>query len=504
MQVSEKKSTLVVKNIFYGTGSKFLILVLGIIIPRIVIVSFGSELNGFLSTVTQIFTYFALLEAGIGNSAVNALYAPLESKDYTRANMAIGQARSYYRKATIAYTAIVILFAFVYPFLMPSGLDKGLMIKVILLQGAPSAISYYFCAVYEQLLMADGKRYVSENVQLILHIATSASKILLILWGFDIVAVQLVFFLISLVKIPIIAIYCKRKYPWLSFSVKTDERMLKERSAFVVHELSATIFSNTDVFVISVFCGFEMASVYTIYNMVFSALNSLLNTANTGLGFMLGRNLDKPIDTLRSIFDIYSTLCTFIYFVVMTTATILSIPFVSLYTQGVDEVNYILKWVPVLFGLIFVMSGARSIPARLISVSGCAEDTKYRSVIEMVINIVFSVVLVYFFDIYGVLLGTIIALIYRMNDIIIYANKRILKRSSKKTYACLITYFIIFFASVLLANSVAWNFHSYFTFAAYGFLCIIIFLIIYLIPTLLFEKDIVKIFQKYLKKATNK
>ena len=489
MKNKNEKASLATKNVLYGFGGKFIILVLGIIIPRIIIVSYGSELNGFLSTITQIFTYFALLEAGIGNSAVNALFSPLEKGDIKRTNAVVSQARSYYRKATLIYCGVVVAFAFVYPFIMPSGLSKWLMIAVILLQGAPHAISYYFCAVYEQLLMADGKRYVSENVQLALHILTSLSKIILVSMGFDIIAVQLAFFLLSLIKIPVVMIYCKKKYPYLSFSERCEENLLHERSAFVIHEVSSTIFSNTDVFVISVFCGFEAASIYTVYNMIFASLNSLVNTANNGLGFILGRNLERPIESLRRIFDVYSTLYTFVVFVIMTTASVLSIPFVTLYTSGIEDVNYVVASVPVLFGLISVMSGARAISARLISVSGHARRTLNRSLIEMFINIISSVILVNFFDIYGVLLGTVIALIYRMNDIIIYANRKILKRSPKKTYTILIAYFAIYFAAVFLFGKIGWNIDSYAVFMLYGVICVAVFAAVYFIPTFIVERE---------------
>ncbi len=485
MQVNEKKSTLVVKNILYGFGSKFFILVLGIIIPRIVIVSFGSELNGFLSTITQIFTYFALLEAGIGNSAVNALYSPLENKSYDKANLVMAQARSYYRKATAVYFALVIAFAFIYPFLMSSTLDKSLMIKVILLQGLPSAISYYFCAVYEQLLMADGKRYVSENVAFIHHLLTSGSKIILILIGFDIIAVQVAFLVITILKIPVIVFYCKNKYKWLDFKQKGEKNLLKERSAFVVHEISSTVFSNTDVIVISIFCGFEMASVYTVYNMVFSALNSLVNTANNGLGFVLGRNLDKPREEFHRIFDIYSSLYSLAVFAIMTTATVLSIPFITLYTNDIHDVNYVDVWIPILFGLINVMSGARAIHARLITVSGHAKHTQYRSVLEMILNIVFSITLVCFFDVYGVLLGTIVALLYRMNDIIIYTEKRILKRSCRDAYINLISNLALFTLMVFAAGKINWNVNSYFALCLYGAICLIVMIAVFGVPFLL-------------------
>lgn len=504
MQINEKKSSLVIKNVFYGFGSKLIILVLGIIIPRLVITSFGSELNGFLSTITQIFTYFALLEAGIGNSAVNALYSPLENSDYNKANFVMAQARSYYRKATAVYIALVVAFAFGYPFLMGSTLSKSLMIKVVLLQGLPSAISYYFCAVYEQLLMADGKRYISENVALIHHLLTSGSKILLILLGFDIIAVQVAFLVISILKIPVVVLYCKKKYKWLSFKQKGEQNLLKERSAFVVHEVSSTIFSNTDVIIISIFCGFEMASVYTVYNMVFSALNSLVNTANSGLGFVLGRNLDKPREDFHKIFDIYSSLYSLAVFAIMTTATVLSIPFVTLYTSGIHDVNYVDMWMPILFGLINVMSGARAIHARLITVSGHAKQTQYRSVAEMIINIVFSLILVYLFDIYGVLLGTIVALLYRMNDIIIYAEKKILKRSCLCAYINLLSNLALFALAVCTASNIAWRVESYFTLCLYGAICFVLLVAVFSVPFLITNRhnlsDLSKIIRSYLRK----
>lgn len=490
MKSNNIKGSLVAKNIIYGFGSKFIILILGVVIPRIVIISYGSEINGFLSTITQIFTYFALLEAGIGNATINALYIPIEKQNYDDINIVVSQAKKYYHKATIIYMIVVVAFAIIYPFVMSSDLDKVLMIKVILIQGVPNAISYYFCAVYEQLLMADGKRYISENIQLILHIFTFVMKIVLILNGFNVVIVQLAFFIITLIKIPTIILYCKYRYPWLSFSEEGNKNVLSERGAFVVHEVSATIFSNTDVFVVSVFCGFEAASIYTVYNMIFSSLNSLLNTANGGLGFILGQNLNKPLDNLRKIFDVYSIIYIYIYFVIMTSATIFSIPFVKLYTHGINDVNYVIDWIPVLFGVISVMSGARAIPARLITVSGHAKNTQIRSLVEMIINLLCSIILVMYFDIYGVLMGTIIALMYRMNDIIIYANKKILKRSSKKTYICLAIYFLIFFSVIYVAKDIQKYIHSFAGFLGYGVISVIVLLMFFLIPIFLVKKNI--------------
>ena len=73
-------------NIISGFAGQFITVALGIVLPRLVLLNLGSEANGLLSTVTQIFTYFALLEAGVGNAALQAIYGPIGSGDTEKTN----------------------------------------------------------------------------------------------------------------------------------------------------------------------------------------------------------------------------------------------------------------------------------------------------------------------------------------------------------------------------------------------------------------------------------
>lgn len=446
---SNKKTKAIVKNIVYGFGTKLITIAISIILPRLFIVSFGSEVNGLLSTITQIFTYLALLEAGIGTATINALYKPIDDNDRNDVNVVVSQARFYYRKVSFIYALGVLIFAIAYPFVAKTSVDTVTVILIIFLQGAASFISYYFCAVYIQLLVADGKQYISDNINFVINLLTNIVKIVIVALGFDIVCVQIGFFLVSLIKIPLLYYICKRRYSWIHFEKTKSVDRIHERGAFIIHELSATIFSNTDIFIISTFCSLASASVYSIYNLVFGALNSMINTANAGLGFILGQSYYKDTVKFESIYDIYSSLYSLIVFIIMTVAYIIIIPFIKLYTVGISDINYVIFGLPILFAVINIMSGVRAVAARLITVSGHAESTQSHSVLEMIINIVASLVLVQFIGIYGVLFGTILALLYRMNDIIIYANKVILKRSPVKEYIRLFSNTLVFVGIVV-------------------------------------------------------
>lgn len=495
---------LISKNVIYSVFTRVLILIIGLIVPRLLLVYFGSEINGLLSTVTQIFTYLALLEAGIGNSTMNALYKPLDEKKFDIVNEILVEAKGYYRKVSFFYALGIIIFSTIYPFLVTSTLSKWTISLIIILQGATNFIGYFFTSYYIQLLTASGYRYISENINFIIYVLTSIIKILLIVLGFNIVYVQLGFFLASLIKIPLINNYTKKKFNWLNLKGKSSKRRLKERGAFIVHEISGTIFNNTDVFIISTFCSFSLASVYAVYNLVFGSLLTILTTAISGLSYILGQSQYKGIEKLRKIYDMYNILYLFASFVIFTTGCVFVRPFVMLYTKNVNDINYFIPFLSLLFTLINLMSSSRAVGSLLINVSGNAEKTKYRSMAEAIINLLVSIVLVQIIGIYGVLVGTIIALIYRMNDIIIYSNKHILKRSLRDEYKYHIGNFTTFAVIYVASNFINIQVYSIFDFLIKAVIGGLIVAFIFAIENIIINKEVIKMFYQSILKIKKK
>lgn len=97
-------------NASMGLLSQVVVLIFGLIIPRIVITSYGSDMNGLVSTITQVFTYLALFEAGISQASRNALFLPIKDNDKDTISSVLSASRRYYRSVTLdsVYTRIVI------------------------------------------------------------------------------------------------------------------------------------------------------------------------------------------------------------------------------------------------------------------------------------------------------------------------------------------------------------------------------------------------------------
>ena len=73
-------------NLIFGFLGQFITIAFGILLPRLVLVGYGSEVNGLLNSVNQIFAYFTLLEAGIGGVTLQSLYKTVGKQDPEETN----------------------------------------------------------------------------------------------------------------------------------------------------------------------------------------------------------------------------------------------------------------------------------------------------------------------------------------------------------------------------------------------------------------------------------
>ena len=94
-----------IKNFVVGLLSQVIILILGLIVPRIILTHYGSDTNGLMNTITQIFTYMALLEAGISQASRNALYKHIINDNRDEISVVMSASRRYYRKISYIYLA---------------------------------------------------------------------------------------------------------------------------------------------------------------------------------------------------------------------------------------------------------------------------------------------------------------------------------------------------------------------------------------------------------------
>ena len=448
------------KNLVITFGVYALLLVLNIVVSKVVLISYGSEVNGLLASVNQVYTYIALLEAGIGTATITALYAPLANKNMEEVNRVCAASVAYYRHILKWYILCVIIVSFLWPLILESSIGYWTIFGVIFIQGISNALTFYYVSATTNYLVASGKNYINVYIHMGITALTYLSKAAISLTCVNVLIVSVALLGINALKCLIYCVYKKIACKDLRFDRKADLTILKQRKSFLVHEVVGVVFASTDLVLISILCDLKMASVYAVYSMVIAALSTIIGQIFSSTKYILGDAYHK--DNYQKTHDNFNVIYITLVFALYTIAYMLLRPFIEIYTRGIEDIDYSVRFLPLLFVFVQLLSACRSVDINLITNAGHAKQTVNRAIIEAVINLSTSILLLYWIGIHGVLIGTILALLYRTNDMIIYANKRILKRSPWKEYKLYLFNLFIFGCAVVLNEFLSIQAFGYF------------------------------------------
>jgi len=421
-------------NLLSGGFYQIVLIALSFILPRLYLENFGSEVNGVLSTIKQIFVYMFLLESGVGLATTQALYKPVAEKNHGKISSVISATHNYYVKIGIVYAAIVLLIAFVYEYIVPTKVEPGVIFGVVIFTALPALFSYFIQAKYRILLEVDGRKYVITNSETILQIFSNLVKILVILFTNNLLLMQLSYCILSLLQLLYIYIHAKRRYKWLKVNAKPDYEAISQRKSVLVHQVSGMVFNNTDVLLLSFLCDFKVVSVYTIYNIFFSQVQTFITSIISGFSFALGQMFHTDREKFIKVYNVYETFYIMITFIIYTLMAVFLLPLIQIYTKGINDANYTNALLVLLFVVMNLLSNGKLPSNHVLEYAGKFEETRAHAVWEMIINICVSIVSILKWGICGAIFGTIVALLYRGAVMIYYSNKKVLKRGIFNTY----------------------------------------------------------------------
>ena len=476
MKAGKKGVFNIALSIFY----KVVTIAVGLILPKLFITNYGSTVNGLQASVNQIFTYIALLEAGVGASALQSLFAPAANKDREQENAFISAVSRYYNKIGFIYFAILLAVSGLYALIVPvEGIPWYQVILYIIVSGGLTGLNFFYLGKLKLIIGAEGDEFLVSILSTMIYAVSSAVKILLISFKFNIIFVQLGFLAVNILFTLVYYLIAKKKYPWLSFRQQPDYSCVAQKNSVLIHKVAGLIFQNIDILLLTFLCDLKIVSIYTIYKLVVNMVNSIVATFGDSLNFIFGQKFnteqdpDKP--QYRKLIDTFNVYYSAVAFGLYTVMFLMMIPFVRLYTAKMD-IEYVYELLPWLYISIEILTVGREAMMRTIEVAGHFKKTQWRAVAEAAINLGVSVVAIlvmkHFFGniggLYGALIGTIAAMLYRTTDINIYANTRILHRKAWKPFWCMASNAVCFVAIYLISRWIPMEIHSYLQFFLYA------------------------------------
>ncbi|HIQ94705.1 TPA: polysaccharide biosynthesis C-terminal domain-containing protein [Candidatus Ventrenecus stercoripullorum] len=422
------KNNITLLNTITSILLQIITIISGFVIPRLILKTFGSDVNGLVSSLNQFLNYIALIEGGITGVVMASLYKPLYKKDIERVSSIVQTTKKFYKKIALFFVAYTVILAIVYPLIFDTGFSFGYVSTLTIILSIKLFLQYMFSLSLKTLLNADKKVYIVSITQIALVIVDMLLFAIIIQFWKSIHVLKLISAGVYILQ-PVIFNYFVNKYFALDEKAEENKELLKNRWNGFAINIAAFIHGNTDVAVLTYFANLATVSVYSVYSLVTTGLKSIISAISTGITPSLGHLYAKgDMKELNEKFDLIEYMYFLIVFFFFSVGTVCITPFVLVYTKGIVDANYN----QYLFGIILLLAeGIFTIRGPYVNLAYAAnkfKEIRLCAYIEAFLNIVISIILVRSFGLIGVAIGTLISMMFRTFYQVWFLKKHILNR----------------------------------------------------------------------------
>lgn len=398
------------------------------ILPRLILVHFGSAYNGITSSITQFIGYVALMKAGIGGVTRAALYMPLAENDFTKLSSIVNATSRFMRKIAVIFAISIVLMAVFYPFIVENDFEWFFSASLVLTLSISTFVQYFFGLTYQTVLQADQKTYIISFISILTTILNTVLASALILLGCGIHLVKLASAIVFIFPPMFYNIWVKKTYH-IDTKIAPDYGTISQRWDAFGHQVAGFVNSNSPIIFTTIFLSVKEVSVYTIYNMVSSALKKLVHAFASGATAAFGNLMaNRENKLLKNRFEQFECLIFYLTTMVVALTVIVIVPFIKIYTNGITDVNYIRPALAILISISIYFYGVKLPYEQIVYAAGEFKNTRNGAFMEAIINIVVSLIMVNFMGVNGIVLGTIVAALYRVIRYHIYVCDSIIPR----------------------------------------------------------------------------
>lgn len=401
----------------------------GLILPRLLLKSYGSEAYGATTSISQFLSYITLLEGGIGGVARAALYKPLADKDLNRISVIVGDLKRFFRIISFISIGYALILACAFKWISHIEVYNWPSTFLLVMVMAISTFGQYYIGIsYSALIQADQKVYLINSLSILTTILNAILVIILVELGSGLIFVKLVSSLVYLIRPTLMWLYVKKKYGLPTVQAR-DKDVLSQKWTGLGHHIAYYLHSNTDVAVLTILDNLKTVSIYSVYHMILSHIQSVIIAFCAGMEPLFGDMIAKnETDNLKRTFGFYETLTSVASTVFFGTVYVTIVPFVKLYTTGISDANYIQPLFAVLITTATMIYCLRIPYQAVITAAGHFKQTRLGAYGEASLNIMVSVVLVWKYGLVGVAIGTIVAIGFRLIYSVIYLSRNIMNR----------------------------------------------------------------------------
>ena len=402
-------------------------IIYGFVLPRMILEQYGSAANGLTQSIRQFLGVISFLDMGVGQVVRSALYRPLSQKNHLQISKIIVSGRKYYRLIAYILLGYVAVLLCVYPSLVKNNFGWVYTASMIAVMAVSSFAQYYFGIINEQLLHADQKSYIIYLIQIFTNVVNLIVCIWMMRTGASIHGVKLATSLVFILKPIIYSAYIQRHYQ-IDSKITYEEEPIKQKWSGIAQHISAVVLDGTDNIVLTFFSTLANVSVYSVYYMIISSIQSFYQSAVAGIQSAAGAMwANQDFQKIKQMFSAVEFSLHAVTIFLFSCTGILIVPFIRVYTNGLSDANYIQ---PIFATLLVIAYGIRSLrtPYNIwILAAGHFKQTQRCHITAVVLNLTISILAVSRYGLVGIAIGTLIAMCYQTTWMAVYTIRNLVR-----------------------------------------------------------------------------
>lgn len=401
-------------NIIAGALNRVFVLLLGFLIRTFVIRYLGAEYIGLSGVVTSILNVLNLAELGFTSAVTFNLYKPVAEK-----NKEVVCALLFFYRRAYLYIGLFILITGlgILPFLslfihadIPPNINIQLVYVVYLIN---TCVGYFLFGYINVLLIAHQRNDIDSYLSILTYIIEyGIQTVVLVLFKsyyLYIIAIPIATVVMNLIRYGIV----RKLFPIYKCYGKLDTAtrisVFENIKGLIIQKICASTRNTFDSIFISSYIGLLAAGLYSNYFYIISSVHGILVVFNSAMSAGIGNSIatetqeKNHADMMKFIF-IYGWLSG------ISTICILCLyqPFMRIWA---GEANLLPFFDVLLFCAYYYSLTLGDIRANYSAGAGLWWHERYRSLVEVIANIILNAVLGKLLGISGIILATLITIV---------------------------------------------------------------------------------------------
>lgn len=406
------------KNVLRNILSSLLAGIIGTVLPFFVrtytIKYLGSEYMGLNNLCSSILYVLSATDFGVANAFSYRLYKPLAQQDKSE----VGRLLNFYKKVYLAIGGIIFVIGIIIlPFFkcfISQNAPQDVNVYVVFLIYLMNTVISYTVFAYRNLILTAAQRKDYESI------ATSIT--FLILYMSQIILIRTRHYYISVCMLPFCTllsntlqnIIVRHKYaeyiPCGAISKKEISVLIKDIFSVAVYKFRDISRNAFDNIVISTFVGLVILSNYQNYYMVLTVPIWLLTMFYISILPSVGNF--AALNSREEMYEIYNKNA----FIMLFLSSWFAICYCFLIQDFIViwlGAEFRLSWTAaVLFAIYIYLYGEVMVIKIMRESIGLWNSGRLWAVVEMIVNLILNVVLIIFLGVEGIILATIISILF--------------------------------------------------------------------------------------------